>query len=340
MSRLVPRRLGLLAAGGTVALLAAGRLPDPELPIQAIPGLGSAAEFYFSFDSRELIGNARQPGDSGYHVYVVGADGSGLVRVNDQGADACSFFFPDGRHIIWTSTRDHPELPSGNYSDPADYPQGAELYISDPDGGHRRRLTSNQVYDAEVSVSPDGAWVLFSRQIDGRLDLWRVRPDGSGEEQITHTDSWQEGGAQYLPDGHTIIYRAWHREDQGRRSPLPMELFTIRDDGTGLRQITSDGATNWAPYPAPDGHHFVYVRVLPPRNFEIFLGDLEHPGESRRLTWSEAFDGFPALSPDGRWLAFASARDSKPGERSLHTFLMDVASLHLGPAAHETRGTR
>lgn len=308
---------------------ALGDTTPTELPIHPIAGLGSAAEFYFSPDSRSLVGNARQPGDSGYHVYVVGVDGTGLRRINDVGADACSFFLPDGRHLIWTSTRDHLELPPGNYSDPATYPQGAELYLSDLEGGQRRRLTSNAWYDAEVSVSPDGERIIFARQIDGRIDLWQMRVDGSDARQITHTDSWQEGGAQFLPDGHTILFRAWRREDQGQRSPLPMEIFTIRDDGTGLRSITSNSGTNWSPFPAADGRHFVYVKVLPPKNYEIFLGDLEHPGVEQRITWSDGFDGFPALSPDGRWLVFASIRPGQTGERSLRTYLMDISSLGL-----------
>ncbi len=301
-----------------------------ELPVHELPNLGTGAEFYFSADGTHLVGNAKREGDSTYHVYTIGVDGADLHKVNDRGSDACSFYFPDGKRIIWTSTRDHLDLPPGNYSDPNDYPQGAELYASAPDGSNPVRLTSNSWYDAEVTLSPDGSKVLFSRQIEGRLDLWLMRPDGSEPHQITHTDSWQEGGAEFLPDNHTIIYRAWHREDQGQKSPLPMAIFTIRDDGSDLRQITADTSTNWAPYPAPDGHHFFFVRVLDGRNFEIYLGDLESP-ELKRITWNDAFDGFPAVSADGHWLAFASSRNPPPGTRSLRTFLMDVSSLHLGP---------
>ena len=44
----------------------------------------------------------------------------------------------------------------GNYSDPKDYPQGAELYMSDLDGKNIVRLTNNKRYDAEVGISPNG----------------------------------------------------------------------------------------------------------------------------------------------------------------------------------------
>lgn len=301
---------------------------DQELPLRRFTALGEAAEVYFSPDGRSLVGTARREGDPWHRAYTAAVDGSWFHRLNDRGHDACSYYFPDGQHVVWTSTRDHPELREGSYSDPLDYPQGAELYVSRPDGSEVRRLTNNLQYDAEVSVSPDGRWVLFTRQVDGKLDLWRIRPDGTGEEPITRTDDWQEGGAFYLPDSETILYRAWKKADDGVRG-RPMTIFTIRHDGTGPRQVTHDPGTNWAPHPAPDGRHFAYVRLLPPGNFELFLGDLE-TGESRRLTWNDAFDGFPAFSPDGRTLVFASGRDAAPGTRRLEVYFMDVSSLGLG----------
>jgi Tol biopolymer transport system component len=109
----------------------------------------------------------------------------------------------------------------------------------------------------------------------------------------------------------------------------PMSIFTIRDDGTELRRVTDDDGTNWAPYPAPNGRHFVFTKLLPPRNFEVYLGDFES-AEQIRLTYNDAFDGFPVISPDGRTLLFTSSRDAQPGERAFTLFLMDISSLDLG----------
>jgi len=312
-----------------VVAVAFAQDPATELPVRRIPGLGESAELYFSPDGKSLVGTVKAEGDAVHHVHTVGVDGSGLRRVNDRGEDACSFFFPDGQRLVWTSTRDHPELPKGSFSDPNDYPQGAELYTSRLDGTDVKRLTTNTLYDAEVSVSPDGRSILFTRQTDGRLDLWKMDADGKDERRITDTEEWQEGGAFYLPDSRTILFRAWKRSDQGQRG-IPMSLFTIHDDGTARKQITTDDGVNWSPHPAPDGRHYVFVKMLPPHNFEIFLGDLETK-EQKRLTFFEGFDGFPVLSPDGRTLAFASSRDAKPGERKLYTYTMDVSSLGLGP---------
>ena len=313
-----------------LAVGAASQGAGQELPIQKIPIPGEAAEGYFSPDGKSLIANAKMADDKDYRVYTFNLDGTNVRRINNTGADACSFYFPDGKKLIWTSTRDHLDMKPGNYSEASDYPQGAELYPSDLDGSHVVRLTNNTMYDAEVTVSPDGRWILFGRQVEGRMDLYRMRPDGTGVFQITHTPDWQEGGAQWMPDGQTIIYRAWKIQDQGQRG-MPMQIFTIKPDGTAMKQITSEAGTNWAPAPAPDGRHFTFVKLLPQGNFEIFMMDLVS-GEQRRLTYNNAFDGFPAVSPDGHWMGFSSSRDAKPGERQMFMYLMDISSLNVGPA--------
>jgi len=106
-----------------------------------------------------------------------------------------------------------------------------------------------------------------------------------------------------------------------------MTIFTIKHDGTDLTQITfEDDKTNWAPHPGPDGKHFVFVKVLPPHNFEVYLMNIETSVQTR-LTYSDAFDGFPVISPDGKSVLFSSSRDAAPGERKLSLFIMDISSL-------------
>ena len=105
-----------------------------------------------------------------------------------------------------------------------------------------------------------------------------------------------------------------------------MTVFTIEHDGTGLTQRTFDRDMNWAPYPAPDSRHYVFVRVVDGTNWEVFLGDLAG-GEPMRLTYSPGFDGLPSLSPDGKKMVFT--RQETP--RGFALYIMDVSSLNLGP---------
>jgi len=326
-------------AGEAAPAAAAEATAGPELPVRRIPNIPEAAEAYYAPDSYHIIAQTQDPeatqpegrASGGALTWIFTDDGEKKWRVGDRGQDACSYFFPDMERVVFTSTRDNMDMPVGNWSDDREYPQGAELYISDLEGNIERRLTNNQYYEAEVSISPDGEWVVFGRQIDGKMDLWRMRPDGSDEEQLTFTDDWQEGAPFYLPDNRTILTRAWRRSQYGQPGQTPMTVFTLDAETKEITQRTFDEDMNWAPYPAPDGRHYVFVRIVDGRNWEVFLGDLAG-GEPKRLTYNDTFDGFPSISPDGTKMLFT--RSAGGGFMSnLFTYVMDISSLGIGPEA-------
>lgn len=306
-----------------------------ELPVRIIPNIPPAGEAYYAPDNYHIIAQARDPdaqaaGDSrigGALTYIFTDDGKLTRRINDRGQDACSYFFPDQQRVIWTSTRDNMEMPLGDWSSQDNYPQGAELYTSDLYGNDVVRLTNNKWYDAEVTVSPNGEWIVFARQIDGNLNLWHMRSDGSGEKQITFTEDWQPGAPFYLQDNETILFQAWRASEYGKISPTPMTVFTIKDDGTELKQRTFTREMHWGPAPAADGRHYVYTTVIDGNNWELYLGDLAG-GEPLRLTYNAGFDGMKSLSKDSKKMLFNRTADDG---NVLYTHVMDLSSLNLGP---------
>lgn len=338
----VPERILAVAAvaflfgPAAVAGDAPGDVEGQELPHFMVPIGPDAAEAYWAPDSRHLIAQTKDPdavpssrGGPGNLTWIFSDDGKEIWRVNNRGQDACSFFFPDGRRVIWTSTRDHLDYPVGDWSDSDNYPQGGELYVSDWKGRNVQRLTDNRYYEAEVSVSPDGQWIAFGRQIDGNMDIWVMKSDGTGERRVTDTTEWQEGAPFFLPDSDHIIFRAWRKADYKKIRPTPMTVFTIRRDGSDWRRHTYDEGMNWHPVPAPDGRHYVYVKALTPSNWEIYLGDLAG-SEHRRLTYNDKLDILAQVSPDGRKMNWGRATGEK-FMSNIRTFVMDVSSLGLGP---------
>jgi Tol biopolymer transport system component len=220
-------------------------------------------------------------------------------------------------------------MPVGNWSDSDDYPQGGELYTSDLDGKNVKRLTNNKYYEAEVSISPDGQWITFGRQIDGKMDIWVMKSDGTGEYQVTKTEDWQEGAPFFMYDNDHIIFRAWKRSEYKKIRPTPMTVFTIARDGSDWRRHTHDNGMNWHPVPAPDNRHYVYVKAVTPENWEIYLGDLAG-GEHRRLTYYDKLDILAQISPDGKKMNWGRATGEK-FMSGIRTFVMDVSSLNVGP---------
>ena len=108
-----------------------------------IPNIGEAAESYYAPDSEHLIAQVQSPlavksprGMSGFLTKTFTDSGTDVVLINNKGWDACSYFFPDGKKLIWTSIKDNLQMPIGNWSDWRNYPQGSELYTSDRQGGN------------------------------------------------------------------------------------------------------------------------------------------------------------------------------------------------------------
>lgn len=318
-----------------------------ELPLRKIPNVPQAAESYYAPDSLHIIAQSEDPAaqsggpgtGGGALVYTFTDLGTDIRRINDRGQDACSYYFPDMKHLVWTSTRDHMDMRPGDWVNDSDYPQGAELYVSDLDGKHIRRLTNNKMYEAEVTVSPDGKWIFFGRQTNGKLDIWRMRSDGTHEQQLTFAPDWQPGAPYPMADNEHVIFRAWKKSDKlrleklrqetGQRGQTPMTIFTMRYDGTDVQPRTFTNDMNWAPYPTPDGRHFLYVRINDHNNWDVVMSDLAG-GEPQRLTYNPGFDGFPSISPDGKKMLLGRAEPPQT-MADMRLYVMDVSSLHVGP---------
>lgn len=289
---------------------------------------GTNAEAYFSADGRRLIFQATRPGESECdQIYVMNVDGSGLRRVSTgEGRTTCGYFFPDGDRILYSSThhRDAACPPPVDRSRGYVWPlHPYDLFTARPDGSDLRRLTDSPAYDAEATVSPDGEWIVFTSARDGDPEIYRMRPDGSQVRRLTREEGY-DGGAFFSPDGSRIVYRAHHPTEQedladyralladGLVRPSVMEIFVMDADGSDKRQVTDNGAANFAPFFHPDGERIIFSSNLHApgtRHFDLYLIRVDGSG-LERVTYQEGFDGFPMFDGEGRRLVFASEREA------------------------------
>jgi TolB protein len=291
---------------------------------------GENAEAYFSADGRRLIFQSQRQDLKCDQIFIMNIDGSDVHMVsNGKGRTTCSYFFPDGKHILYSSTHAaSPECPP-----PPDWSQGYrwavystyDIYVANPDGSNPRPLTHRQGYNAEAVISPDGKKIAFTSTRNGDLDIYIMDADGTHVKQLTNELGY-DGGPFFSRDGQWIVYRAFHPKTDAEKTeyldllkkdlirPSSLELWVMRADGTGKRQITHNGAANFAPYFFPDGKRVIFSSNLLDGggmgNFELFAINLDG-ANLERITNSPAFDGFPMFSPDGRKLVFASNRNAK-----------------------------
>ncbi|MSR48336.1 MAG: hypothetical protein EXS13_14955 [Planctomycetes bacterium] len=304
---------------------------------------GQNAECYFSFEGDQFIFQSTRGDLEADQMFTMDlAAGSLRLVSSGLGKTTCGYFLPGAKRILYASTHvDSPEPP-----EPPDYSKygyvwkfnsGFDVFSADPDGRAPCRLTSTPGYDAECTVSTDGAWIVFTSMRGGDLDLWKMRVDGSDCTQLTRELGY-DGGAFFTPDGRQIIYRGYtpHTAEEeaayremmqlGMWKPGPLDLRIMDADGGNKRTFLANGASNWAPFMLPDGKRVIFSSNLHDpnpknRNFDLYLVGVDGSG-LERITYDEQFDGFPMFSPDGKLLVWAANRHgAKPRDTNL--FLAD-----------------
>jgi TolB protein len=212
----------------------------------------------------------------------------------------------DGSKIVFESTRDGPD---------------ADIFVMNSDGTGVVQLTRNEVPDSTPVFTPDGRFVVWASEQDGNLDIFRMRADGSGPVNLTRHPG-TDGHPKVSPDGRRIYFNSNRSSDPATFARGYMdrehnhEIYSMTLDGGDVRRITD--LPDWDTYPAisSDGRHLLWRRVTATggksesgRNSEVFRMDLES-GEMRNVTDHQSFDGWPAWSPDGGRIAYASNRAS------------------------------
>lgn len=315
------------------------------------------AEAYFSFDGTKLIyqstndwskvseANPLKPAEAGlgcYQMYVMDLQGvTTRIVSTGVGATTCGYFFPGDRRVLYSSTHQAgPNCPPKPKRDGAyrwaldDY----DIYSVRIDGQQVQRLTATPGYDAEATISPDGKTIVWTSVKDGDLDLYTMDLDGQNVRRLTD-DLGYDGGAFFSPDSSRLVYRAAHPTDpaevakykellaQRLVEPGQLEIFVINANGSGKRQVTSNGASNFSPYFHPDGQQIIFSSNLETQgqggrpSFHLYLVRDDGTG-TERITTEGHFNSFPMFSPDGKRLVWVSDRNAKaPGE--FNVFLAD-----------------
>ena len=183
-----------------------------------------------------------------------------------------------------------------------------DLYLLPIEGGRAEPLTQGMAFDAQPRFSPDGSRVVFVSDRTGGDNVHIISVDRSDTVQVTSGSGHAFQSPEFTPDGDYLVV------SHNAPSPGPdkLRLYHVRggsgqlliDEPVGLR-------TTGAAF-GPDPRYVWYAQRQgswqynsPMRDYQLAVYD-RHTGETSLKTRRYGGAVRPTLSPDGRWLVYAT----------------------------------
>ena len=232
----------------------------------------------------------------------------GFDIMNDRSTGSLWLINTDGTHHQKLTSRDVSESgavwsPNGDriaFSSPTD--QGSEVFVYWMNSGKVARLSQLPFSPSSLSWSPNGKQLAFTMNVPKSAPVIAKMPK-------------KPKGAKWATPPR-ITDRLKHEADgQGYIKPGFRHIFIMPSEGGAARQVTSgdwnhSGGLSWS----PDGQsiYFSANRVedweYRFRNSEIYRVNI-NSGEIQALTDRDGPDYSPAVSPDGRTIAYLGYED-------------------------------
>ncbi|HVO31283.1 MAG TPA: amidohydrolase family protein [bacterium] len=227
-----------------------------------------------------------------------------------------------------------------------------DLYTMPVAGGKATRLTSGPAFDTQPRYSPDGKHIVFLSDRSGGENIWLIDADGAHPKQVTKGDMVLYASPTFTPDGQYIVAS---RTDGVLGSVYGMWIYHV-DGGTGQKLVTDKGgdAPGQSRRPGntalgaafgPDGRYVWFSRHRGGFGYNLQYPQWEIATYDRVLgtvaTQTDLHGSAmrPVLSPDGRWLVYATRWEAQTGLR-----LRDLNSGEerwlLYPTTHDDQESR
>ena len=227
-----------------------------------------------------------------------------LKFTTDEGTWMSLDVSPDGRTIVFDLLGDIYTIPIG--------------------GGSAKRITSGSGFDGQPRFSPDGKSIVFVSDRSGSENLYTVDPEGQRVRPLTTGRNQAYISPDFTPDGQYIVV--------SRSNDL---WLYHKDGGSGLRltgQTPAGGAppaggpggggqpTNFmGASVSPDGRYIYSGARTGAAGYNQMMGTTQvvmydrQTGRVERRTQNLGAGFRPAVSPDGKWLAYGSRRMAVTG---------------------------
>lgn len=205
-----------------------------------------------SFDGKLLAISHHRDGlpGGGSTVYVLPLEGGTPKQVTDLTPSYWHGWAPNNKEVVFVGQR------NGKTYD---------LYKININGGKEVKLTSTPegAHVDGPEYSPDGKYIYFNATYSGTMQLWRMKPDGSNQEQLTF-DEYNDWFPHISPDGKWIAFISFPPEVNPNDHPFYKRvLLRLMPTSGGAPRVIAylyggQGTIN-VPSWSPDSRHIAFV---------------------------------------------------------------------------------
>jgi Tol biopolymer transport system component len=205
--------------------------------------------------------------------------------------------------------------------------ESTEIFTIDIDAQHLERVTDNSYWDLYPAWSPDGTRIAFLSKRDSDLDLYMMNADGN-DQHLFYDSGSHDADIDWADD--TIVFTSGFK------------IWSIKDDGTGLTQITNpDNAGQWGqtnlpvgdydPRLRPDGQKIVFEKLQDPSTthggYNIFTVNSDGTQETR-LTNTNYSQGIASWSHSGDRIVYVVPAINNEGKYDMYMMEADGTNNH------------
>lgn len=259
----------------------------------------------------------------------ISPDGSRVIYVR-QSNDIMTDRTVGNLWIVASDGSDHRPLLSGrkDFSSPRWSADGTRIaYVSDAEGspqlyvrwmdtGQTALATNLRKAPQDIAWSPDGQWIAFSMQVPADTEPLAKPPD-------------KPKGAEWAEPVKVIEQTYYRFDGAGYLDPGFSHLFVVPSTGGTPRQLTGgdynhNGPLSWT----PDGSAIVFSAnrrknwQLDPNESDVYTVTLAD-GELTQLTDRDGPDASPAVSPDGKLIAYSGFDEKHTGYENTMLYVMN-----------------
>jgi len=207
-----------------------------------------------------------------------------------------------------------------------------QVYLCNADGSNTLQLTRGDKNSANPKWSPDGKWIAYTSNRDGKNNLYLLALAGGESEKITDVKTGV-GDFEWSRDGSMIAFlqadaagdaeeknkkgkNDWYYFDEDYKQNRLYVLWLNEKDSTGKRkwkQLSKENrninAFNWS----PDAKQIVYSHGKSQVVNDNVYSDISiiniASGEIKGIANTNAGETNPVFSPDGKWIAYHCTDD-------------------------------